>query len=145
MHMLSRLSALAALVLLIGIQPLAAAEPASVKVTLWDKGGQTMGITLSQNNVKTGAVEFEVTNSSTATMHEFLITPWKGAITSLPYDAKASAVAEDKLPRLEGVEDMKPGAEATIRLVLAPGEYVVFCNQTGHYKMGMEQRFTVTP
>ncbi|MDE2228783.1 MAG: copper resistance protein [Alphaproteobacteria bacterium] len=103
-----------------------------------------MAITLSRDKVKAGPVEFEVTNTSTDLMHEFLIAPWKGKITSLPYDAKAKAVAEDKLPRLEGVEDMKAGAKATIRLVLAPGDYVVFCNQPGHYKMGMERRFTVT-
>ena len=125
--------------------PLAhAGEPTSVKVTLSDQAGKAMAITLSQDKVKSGAIEFEVTNTSTDLMHEFLITPWKGAITSLPYDAKEKAVAEDKLPHLQGIEDMPIGAKATIRLVLAPGEYVVFCNQTGHYKMGMEHRFTVT-
>lgn len=30
-----------------------------------------------------GAAEFGVTNTSTNTINEFLITPWKGAITSL--------------------------------------------------------------
>ncbi|MGH6975410.1 MAG: hypothetical protein ACREED_00125, partial [Stellaceae bacterium] len=103
-----------------------------------------MTIALSQDKVKAGAVEFEVTNASSDLMHEFLIAPWKGAIAGLPYDAKENAVAEDKLPRLQGIEDMKPGAAATVRLVLAPGEYVVFCNQAGHYKMDMERRFTVT-
>jgi uncharacterized cupredoxin-like copper-binding protein len=138
----SRLAAVAAVLLVAGVQLAAAAEPVSVQVSLWNKNGK-MGITLSQDHVKAGPVEFEVTNISTDLMHEFLITPWKGAITSLPYDAKESAVAEDKLPRLQGVEDMRPGLATTIRLVLAPGEYVVFCNQAGHYKMGMERRFTV--
>jgi uncharacterized cupredoxin-like copper-binding protein len=138
----SRLAAVAALLLLAAIPAASAAEPASVKVSLWDKNGK-MGITLSRDRVKAGPVEFDVTNTSTDLMHEFLIAPWKGAITGLPYNAKEAAVAEDKLPRLEGIEDMKPGLAATIRLVLAPGEYVVFCNQSGHYKMGMERRFTV--
>jgi uncharacterized cupredoxin-like copper-binding protein len=142
--MLSRLSLLiAAAFLLAG--PLAhAAEPTTVKVTLSDKAGKDMLITMSHNKVKAGAVEFEVTNASTDLMHEFLITPWRGAITRLPYDAKERAVAEDKLPHLQGIEDMPAGTKATIRLVLAPGEYAVFCNQEGHYKMGMEARFTVT-
>jgi uncharacterized cupredoxin-like copper-binding protein len=121
-----------------------AAEPASVKVTLTDQAGKAMHIILSKDKVKAGAVEFEVTNASTDLMHEFLITPWKGAITSLPYDSKDKAVAEDKLAHLQGLEDMPAGAKATLRLVLTPGEYVVFCNQEGHYKMGMEHRFTVT-
>ena len=125
--------------------PLAhAGEPTSVKVTLSDQAGKAMAIALSQAKVKAGAVEFAVTNASTDLMHEFLIAPWKGAITGLPYNAKESSVAEDKLPHLQGIEDMPVGAKATIRLVLAPGEYVVFCNQTGHYKMGMAHRFTVT-
>ena len=143
--MISRMSLFAVATALVIAAPLAnAAEPASVKVTLTDQTGKDMRIGLSTNKVKAGAVEFEVTNASTDQMHEFLITSWKGAITSLPYDAKESAVDEDKLPHLEGVEDMPAGAKATLRLVLTPGEYVVFCNQAGHYKMGMEARFTVT-
>jgi uncharacterized cupredoxin-like copper-binding protein len=133
----------AAVLLLAGTQLALASEPASVKVTLSDENGK-MSLTLSQDTVKAGEVEFHITNASTDMMHEFLLTPWKGAITSLPYDAKASQVIEDKLPHLRGVEDMKPGLSTTLRLALAPGEYVVFCDQVGHYKHGMEHRFTVT-
>jgi uncharacterized cupredoxin-like copper-binding protein len=38
---------------------------------------------------------------------------------------------------------MKPGAEATLRLPLKLGRYAVFCNQAGHYKLGMIAEFTV--
>ena len=51
---------------------------------------------------------------------------------------------EGALPQLAGVEDMKPGAEATLRLPLKPGRYAVFCNQPGHYKLGMVTDFTVS-
>lgn len=138
------LTAATALTLLAAACPARAAEPPSIKVKLWDKAGK-MNMTMSADKVKAGPVEFEVNNASTELMHEFLITPWRGAITKLPYDAKGMQVAEDKLPRLQGVEDMKPGLATTLRLVLAPGEYAVFCNQPGHYKMGMVRRFTVTP
>ncbi|HLI11341.1 MAG TPA: hypothetical protein VKY65_07045 [Alphaproteobacteria bacterium] len=121
-----------------------AGEPDTVKVELWNKSDGTMGITLSQDKIKAGAVEFKIKNASGNTMHEFLITPWKQDVKSLPYDAKEDEVAEDKLPRLAGIEDMKPGTAATLRLALPPGTYVVFCNQTGHYKMGMARRLTVT-
>ena len=141
MHL--RLCALAVLAAVASAPPLFAAEPASIKVTLGG-AGQGMKIALSQGKVKAGPVEFEVKNASQNVMHEFLIAPWKGSITSLPYDTKASQAAEDKLTGLQGIEDMKPGQEATVRLVLRPGDYVVFCNQPGHYKMGMEQRFVVT-
>ena len=120
-----------------------AAEPATVKVDLSDQGGKDR-IILSTAKVKAGAVEFEVKNTSKDQMHEFLISPWKGKITALPYDDGKGQVVEDKLRHLAGVEDMKPGAEATLRLPLKPGKYVVFCNQPGHYKLGMEARFTVT-
>lgn len=119
------------------------AEPTSLKVDLSDKGGKDR-IFLSTNHVKTGGVEFHIKNTSTTSLHEFLIIPWKGAITSLPYDNKTDQVIESKLLKLVGVEDMKPGAEAILRLPLKPGRYVVFCNQPGHYKQGMEARFTVT-
>jgi uncharacterized cupredoxin-like copper-binding protein len=120
-----------------------AAEPASVKVDLSDKGGQDR-IILSTDKVKGGTVEFEIKNSSASQMHEFLITPWKGSVTALPYNVTKGQVVEDKLPKLAGVEDMKPGAEATLRLPLKAGKYVVFCNQPGHYKLGMVAAFTVT-
>lgn len=120
----------------------AAAEPASVKVSLWDKDGGD-GITLSTHKVKPGAVEFEITNMSKTTVHEFLITPWSGSIKALPYSDGKGEVREDRLARLAGVEDMKPGAEATLRLPMKAGRYAVFCNQPGHYKMGMIAAFTV--
>ena len=59
-------------------------------------------------------------------MHEFLITPWSGALDGLPYDSANSVVRENKLANLEGLEDVLPSATATMRLVLRPGEYVVF-------------------
>jgi uncharacterized cupredoxin-like copper-binding protein len=121
-----------------------AAEPASVNVDLSDKGGKDR-IILSTDHAKAGGVEFHIKNSSTTSLHEFLIIPWKGAITALPYNDKDTQVIESKLPKLAGVEDMKPDAEAILRLPLKPGRYVVFCNQPGHYKMGMVARFTVTP
>ncbi len=121
----------------------AAAAPASVKVDLSDTGGKDR-ILLSTSKVKAGEVEFEIANTSKVAMHEFLIAPWKGAITKLPYNDKEGAVRETKVRQLQGVEDMKPGAEATLRLSLKPGPYVVFCNQPGHYKLGMVARFTVT-
>jgi uncharacterized cupredoxin-like copper-binding protein len=77
-------------------------------------------------------------------MHEFLIAPWRGSLTSLPYDASSAQVEEDKLPMLQGQEDMKPGLKTTLRLVLRPGSYVIFCNQSGHYKMGMYAHLNVS-
>ncbi|MGN6571456.1 MAG: hypothetical protein ACTHLO_08580 [Pseudolabrys sp.] len=137
-------SGIAGLTAVICLSPVAvrAAEPASVKVSLWEKDGAD-GITLSTHEAKAGAVEFEIKNTSKQTVHEFLITPWKGSSKALPYNDTKGEVREGKLAELAGVEDMKPGAEATLRLPMKPGHYAVFCNQAGHYKMGMIADFTV--
>jgi hypothetical protein len=125
------------------------ADTLSLKAQLW-RDGDKGGITLSQDHMKAGPVEFVVTNTSTdpvnGKMHEFLITPWSGALDSLPHDSSNSVVLENKLAHLEGLEDMLPSATATMRLVLRSGEYVVFSNQLPHdYRSGMAHRFTVEP
>jgi len=135
---------LAASCLWVGLNHTARAEPPTVKVTLNDQNGKAMTITLSQATAKEGAVSFQVTNASTDLVHEFLIAPWSGPIAGLPYDAKEQNVQEDKVRNLQGIEDMPAGTKATILLNLPAGKYVVFCNQIGHYKMGMAAAFTVT-
>src|SRR5690349_4573925 len=81
-----------------------AAEPPSVKVELWNKSDGTMGLSIDKKSVPAGPVEFEIKNNSTDLMHEFLIVPWPGPLTSLPYDATALKVKEDKVPGLQGQE-----------------------------------------
>jgi uncharacterized cupredoxin-like copper-binding protein len=135
--------AYAALGLMLAVGQATASEPAKVNVQLWDKPDGTMGMTLSKEKIKAGPVEFTVKNASKDMMHEFLLVPDKGDVHGLAYDSKEQQVAEDKLRGLKGVEDMKPGQETTIRLVLAAGDYAVFCNQPGHYKHGMARRLVV--
>ena len=122
-----------------------AAEPRTIAVTLGGKAGRKMAMTLSADTVKAGAVDFDVKNASIDSTHEFLLLPWSGAITALPYDAIADQADEGKLKGLQGLEDLKPGLEAKLRLMLRPGKYVAFCNQPGHYKAGMVRRLIVTP
>lgn len=136
----------AAVVFLVGTQAVLA-DTLSIKVQLVEKDG-TESMTLSQDKMEAGPVEFVVTNTSAdpilGKLHEFLVVPWNGPITSLPYDAKTSTVDEDKLPPFEGLEDMLPSATATVRLVLKPGKYVLLSNQLpGDYKLGMVRQFTV--
>jgi hypothetical protein len=123
------------------------ADTLSIMAELW-RNGDKGGITLSQDHMKAGPVEFVVTNTSTdpvnGKMHEFLIAPWSQAVDALPYDSKESVVPESKLANLEGLEDMLPSATATMRVVLKPGKYIVFSNQLPHdYRSGMAHRFTV--
>lgn len=41
-------------------------------------------------------------------MHEFLILPWSNDGNALPYDQKTQQVNEDRLSKLQGVEDLNP-------------------------------------
>ena len=136
--------AVVALLLMLGAATAFAAMPASVAVQLGEDESGKMSITLSTETVKAGSVEFEVANASKFLVHEFLITPWEGNPTTLPYDSNAQQVKEDALKDLQGIEDMPVGQKVTLRLALVPGQYVVFCNQVGHYKNAMFHRFTVT-
>ena len=47
-------------------------------------------------------MEFELKNISSDQMHEFLIAPWKGAITALPDNDTKGREVGDKLPELAG-------------------------------------------
>jgi hypothetical protein len=47
-------------------------------------------------------VEFEIKNNSSDQMLEFLIAPWKDAITALPDNDTKGRVVGDKLPELAG-------------------------------------------
>ncbi len=122
----------------------AAAEPTTIKAELWNNASGE-GIKLSQDKVKAGVVEFEVANVSKDLPHDFLLVPWEGAITSLPFDQKSGQVKEDALPGVEGIKGVKPRQKAILRLVLKPGRYVVFCDEVGHYPEGMETGLTVVP
>ncbi len=142
-------SILCLLVYVLALGQAAHADTLSIKAELW-RDGEKGGITLSQDHMKAGPVEFVVTNTSTdpvnGKMHEFLIAPWSEAVDGLPYDSTNSVVPEGKLANLEGLEDMLPSATATMRVVLKPGKYVVFSNQLPHdYRLGMAHRFTVDP
>jgi uncharacterized cupredoxin-like copper-binding protein len=123
----------------------AAAAAPTIAVTLGDGPAHKMAMTLSAVMVKAGAVEFDVKNASTEATHEFWVVPWPGALTALPYDTIADQADEDKLKGMQGIDDMKPGLEVKLRLILRPGKYVLFCDQPGHYKGGMVRRFIVTP
>jgi hypothetical protein len=98
--MIGRACMLILLVCPFGAGHAAHADTLSIKGQLWREGDKG-GITLSQDHMKAGAVEFVVTNTSTdpvnGKMHEFLITPWSGALDGLPYDSANSVVRENKL------------------------------------------------
>ena len=134
-----------------------------INVSLWDKGtiaemptdlgfpatGKdmskvTMGIAVSADTVKAGEVTFEVLNSSKETVHEVIVAKLKNASTPLPYLAGDAKVDEDKAGvHLGEVSELDPGKTGALRLDLAPGTYLLYCNIPNHYMAGMWTVFTV--
>lgn len=90
--------------------------------------------------VKGGKVSMKVTNGG-ATPHELVVVK--------------TDVAQDKLEKANGIADeakYKPlvrtkqlnGSESTeLEVDLSPGKYVLLCNVSGHYDLGMHTAFTV--
>jgi|SRR5581483_6799157 len=123
----------------------ALANTNKVTVDLVNKADGSEIMTLSTDHVKAGNVDFEVKNSSTNMVHEFLILKTNMTFDQFPIDPQdPSKVDENKL---EGVKelnsDLDPGKAGKLVLNLKPGRYVVFCNQPGHFAGGMRQVFVV--
>ncbi|KAA1011348.1 hypothetical protein FVF58_15520 [Paraburkholderia panacisoli] len=101
-------------------------------------------IQLDASHVKAGSVTFEVSNApDTGLMHELVVLKTDMADDKLP--VKNGQVRESQFKKMGEVEDISPGKSRHITLKLPPGRYVLICNQTGHYSMGMHTSLVVTP
>lgn len=120
----------------------------TVNVTLEDtsEGGNLSGmrITATPGSVKAGRVTIHATNKSQALVHESIVVlpPANGA--PLPYDDKEGRVIEKRIKDLREVPDLPPGKSGSLTVRLAPGNYLLICNQPSHYKAGMWTKLTVT-
>ena len=123
----------------------ALADGSQVTVDLVNKTDGSQIMTLNTDHVKAGPVDFEVKNSSTNMVHEFLILKTNMAFDQFPIDPQdPSKVDENKLDGVKELNtDLDPGKAGKLVLNLKPGRYVVFCNQPGHFAGGMRQVFTV--
>jgi uncharacterized cupredoxin-like copper-binding protein len=89
-----------------------------------------------------GRVDLEISNAGPDT-HELIVVRADGR--RLPLRPDDLTVDEDRIkPRTVGNEDdVRPGTERTLKLVLKPGRYVLFCNMSGHYLGGMHRLLVV--
>ena len=142
----------------------------TVKVTLWDKGPDSvmmdeahmggmgmgmgmkhmgdmpmamLGITIDQAEVPAGKVTFEVTNTSDNMIHELIVAPVASADMVVPYNIEENAVDEEGLGDLGEVDDIEPGKSGALTLDLGPGTYLLYCNIPGHFANGMWVTLTV--
>ena len=118
-----------------------------VNVTLRDASTDpsVKGMVLQADShaVKAGRVTFRVVNQSKNTVHEMLVVPAPKAGEELPIDTKADTVDEKRAHSRGEVSDLKPGAHGQVTLNLKAGNYVLLCNQPGHYHAGMSTPLTV--
>jgi len=103
-----------------------------------------MRIVLDQDTIKPGRVTLHADNQSKNLVHEVIIGRDDEA-KQLPMDAKHDRVIESRVRRLGEIADLAPGKTGKLSLNLKPGNYVLFCNQPGHYQDGMVTRLTVAP
>lgn len=121
-----------------------ASEPVPVTVKLSDGHDGKMSLTIKPAQVQAGPVEFKIVNQSHALKHEFMILPWSGSDSKIPYDPKTAQIEEGKLNELQGVEDLDPRETVVARFTLKQGHYIVFCNEPGHFKDAMSADFVVS-
>jgi uncharacterized cupredoxin-like copper-binding protein len=89
-----------------------------------------------------GEVAFTVHNEGPE-RHEFIVA--RVDHPTLPLRTDGLTLDEEKLQKQE-VGELEPGAPGsvrTLRLKLAPGRYVFFCNMAGHFLGGMRHEVVV--
>lgn len=133
------------LVLMPGAHAAAARQTvtALLEDTSTDPSVTRMEIVLDHPAIKAGPVTLRAINRSKTLVHEVLVLRDPGK-KALPYDRVKQEVDEHKIHSLGEVGDLPPGRSGTLNLDLAPGSYLLFCNEPGHYAEGMKTTLTVT-
>ncbi|HEV8015797.1 MAG TPA: plastocyanin/azurin family copper-binding protein [Stellaceae bacterium] len=119
--------------------------PTTVNIKLEDStsmpGMNDMKMETDRAMVPAGKVTLRATNESKQLIHEVLVVKDDGK--PLPYNSGAGKLIESQLNKLGEVSDIKPGKSDYRTFTLAPGNYILICNQPMHFKMGMYARLTV--
>ncbi|MDQ2951602.1 MAG: cupredoxin domain-containing protein [Chloroflexota bacterium] len=98
-------------------------------------------ITIDKSSIKAGAVTFTLKNTGTVT-HELVVVKTNVAQDKLAANPdEAGKVTEDGSLGESG--DVEKGISKSFTLDLTPGNYVLMCNEVGHYGMGMHIAFVV--
>jgi len=112
--------------------------------------GTTVGVTMADFSIDlanatttSGEISFDVKNDGPS-VHEFVVLQTDLAPDALPVTDEQAAEEGDGIVHEGEVEDIASGQTQTLALRLDPGNYVLVCNLTGHYELGMRTGFTVT-
>jgi len=121
---------------------LASCGPAKVDAAL-----TSYKITLSEDNVPAGDVQFHIHNDATDLTHEFVIFKTDLAPDSLPLNDEGIVDEEGEgITFIDEQEDIEPGDALDWTVNLDAGNYVIVCNIDSdqmHYMHGMYVAFTV--
>ena len=139
--MVRRTAALAAATLAIaslaGACSATAPPPSSISADLSE-----FKVKLDSSRALAGKVNFSVRNAGTV-VHEFVVLKTDLATDKLA--TKDGELDEDsrEVALVDEVEDVAPGANATLTVTLEPGHYVLICNLPGHFLGGMRATLDV--
>jgi uncharacterized cupredoxin-like copper-binding protein len=129
--------ALAVLLSLLTACAPAASGDTTVAVSLADDR-----VLLEPGLVTAGRTVFDTTNTAAELVHEIEVFSGANPGTVLPV---ADSVADTTgLTLIDEIEDIVPGARASLAIDLVPGTYLVMCNLPGHYSLGMWAYLEVT-
>lgn len=131
-----------------GGSPAATASPATTAVTVTL---QEWAVGTNVQTARAGTVNFTVTNTGPADVHEFVVIKTDLSLIALPTDANG-AVSETGagMTVVNEIEDIPVGTTETLSVAMTPGAYVFICNiydateQEAHYQEGMRTSFTVS-
>ena len=106
---------------------------------------QGMKMTAEPSTVRARKVTFHVRNASGKLVHEMIVVMRPASGKPLPYDATKNLLVESRIHSMGEVSERDPGQSGTLTLNLKAGNYLLICNQAGHYKGGMWTTLAVTP
>ena len=104
--------------------------------------GDDMRVTLDRYSAPAGEVHFYVTNSGKLE-HELVVIMTDLAADRLVANPDVPGKVEEQIHMGE-TGDIDGGRFTGLALELGPGNYVIICNELGHYLAGMHVAFTVT-
>ena len=104
-----------------------------------------MAIDAHPSTIHSGKVTFNVLNRSGTLTHELVLVRLDYTDRQLPYDWNAGQVNEGAITRIGEVSDLPPGGHGSLTATVAPGRYMLICNEPGHYNAGMHAALTVEP
>jgi uncharacterized cupredoxin-like copper-binding protein len=100
-----------------------------------------MKVSVDRTSVPAGAVTFVVKNTG-AVVHELVVIQTNVAQDKIAMDMD-EAGKMDETGNVGETGDVNAGESKTFTVTLAPGHYVLMCNEIGHYAAGMHMTFTV--